>query len=123
MKFKVSILALTSLLAVPSLLAKDKNPPAAPLVAPVSAAPKAEPVLTHEEKVKLFAYEDEKREVFNKFQKQFEEAIKPISETEAAYIKIINEAHPGWELRNDPTAGWKFVEKPAETPVPPDSRK
>lgn len=81
------------------------------------------PQLTHEEKIKLFDFEDQKQELLDKFQKEYIEQIKPIQTREDGLIKIITEGHPGYHLAIYPGQPWRFEKDAPKLSVKPDARK
>ncbi len=109
---KIAILALTAALSISA-------------AAQTTTGVKA-PELTHEQKIKLYDLELQKNEIFSKFQAQFNKEVQPVLDTEEAFIKVVNEQHPGYTLQNVPNSGWKFVEvtkEPAKTDPPKEAPK
>ena len=101
-----------------------------PAPAPVPDDPNA-PVLTHDEKMKLFDFEDQKatmndeyQKALKKFNEPWQDKFKPLVDREGEYIKLRNEEHPGYELQVV-QGRWLYVKatKAPEASKPPAPKK
>ena len=88
---------------------------------PVNGIDPNAPTLTLEEKISLTTDDIKKGDVLEKLQKQYLDAIKPITEHQDATRVAIEKEHSGWILEQG-AQGWHFTKKP-EPPKPAEPAK
>lgn len=108
------ILAWGLVLATPTLLPAQQPQPQPP-AAPDPSAPQ----LTHDERMKFFDWDDQKREIVDKLQKQYLAEVAPIEKAEEEYKRKLETATPGWMLQPGPQ-GWQWAKVPK---IPPAEAK